>query len=136
MKKILIKEKHRPLMEVWIEDLRMNPDKQGEGALYSASHDLYCCLGRLCKVAGVSEEVMDNEPDLYSIDIDSDIFQSIPKPFLINSSDLPGTVINTLITMNDTVNNEVYVKEWDLVSGKQYTFPEIADFLEQRIEYV
>lgn len=39
----------------WVQDLRYNPDKQTKHRLYDGGNG-YCCLGRLCLLAGKSFE--------------------------------------------------------------------------------
>lgn len=145
MKKILIDEKYKPLMEVWIEDLRMNPGLQGAGELYNGDNQ-YCCLGRLCVVAGMSDKDISGENLIqsnllkergYNPDIIPETFVSdyMPEKDVSNVS-LILTTMNDGITKNTTSSLlENWGLERRLGSGK-YTFPEIADFLEQRIEYV
>jgi hypothetical protein len=55
----------RELKKKWIEDLRANGSKQGQGYLHFLVYrpgkvdpvDRYCCLGRLCEVAGLRWEI-------------------------------------------------------------------------------
>lgn len=133
MKKIKIEEKYRPLMELWIEDLRMNPELQGSDELLD-NGGKYCCLGRLCIVAGIDEEDIKHESFIkeglfgYKHDLLPDKFTGE-----INTGSIPYI----LTVMNDgvskwTVKDEL--KKWGIAKEK-YTFPEIADFLEKHIEY-
>lgn len=123
MKKIQIEERYKPLMELWIEDLRTHPELQGKDCLYA--DELYCCLGRLCSLAGIEDEDMKYEPLPAVLQRKPDI----PEVFLND------TILAQLIAgMNDGGLIEKMCDGWHLVM-KRYNFFEIADFLEQRIEY-
>lgn len=133
MKKIKIEEKYRPLMELWIEDLIMNPELQGSDELLN-NRGKYCCLGRLCVVAGIDEEEIKCESfireDLFGYEHDL-----LPDAFIgeINT----GSILYILTAMNDGVSKwtaKDELKKWDIMKDR-YTFPEIADFLEKHIEY-
>ena len=136
MKKIKVPIRYQGLMEKWIEDLRDNPDLQGKNELLNA-YGKYCCLGRLCVVAGIEDSVIryENviEEDLlgYNTDI-------LPSVFVGES--FPSNAVPFVLTsMNDGVNNSsdlfrTVFQEWELTKY-HYTFTEIADFLTERIEY-
>ena len=136
MKKIQIEEKYRPLIELWIEDLIMNPELQGSDELLGNGNK-YCCLGRLCIVAGI-----DKDEIKYESFIREDLFgykhDLLPDKFIGEIN--PGSILYILTTMNDGVskwavkNARDELKKWGITKEK-YTFPEIADFLEKHIEY-
>lgn len=134
MKKIQIEEKYRPLMEAWIEDLRMNPELQGLNELLD-NKGKYCCLGRLCAVAGIDEEEIKFESFIKE-DMFGYKYGLIPDEFIGEPN--ADNVSYILTTMNDGVSKwavQETLDRWGITKGK-YTFPEIADFLEERIEYV
>lgn len=123
MKKIQIAERYRPLMETWIEDLRTNPELQGKDSLYH--NGKYCCLGRLCSLVGVEDRDMEHEP----LPANLSVIPNIPEIF-VNDTEF----VQLLAGMNDGGLTEKMEDEEGLIM-KRYSFPEIADFLEQTIEY-
>ena len=141
MKKIKVPIRYKGLMEKWIEDLRDNPDLQGKDELLN-DKGKYCCLGRLCVVAGIEDSVIQHEnvieEDLlgYNTDILPSVF--VGEALLRISTKSYGVPF-VLTSMNDGVNNSsdlfrTVFQEWELTKY-HYTFTEIADFLTERIEY-
>lgn len=132
MKKIQIETKYKDLMERWIKDLRDNPELQSKDALLN-SEGKYCCLGRLCLIAGMEEDTIRHEgvidKDLLGYELDI-----IPPSFIGEA--LVDSIVFLLTSMNDglTKHSSEKLEEWNLTKDS-YTFPEIADFLEERIEY-
>lgn len=135
MKKIKVSIKYQGLMEKWIEDLRDNPDLQGKDELLNADGK-YCCLGRLCVVAGIEDDVIQHENVIEKdlLGYNTDILPSV----FIDGAQL-GIVPFVLTSMNDGIaNSSKYSRnmfqKWGLTKD-HYTFTEIADFLTERIEY-
>lgn len=131
--KIQIESKFKSLMEVWIEDLRTNPYLQGEDYLYSNGR--YCCLGRLCVVTG--EFSSKDLEDLYFPLEAENAEDYIPQTLLEDSLD---SVSMLLCKMNDGFGNKNIAdkniaKKFE-IECRKYSFPEIANFLEERIEYI
>lgn len=110
-------------MEAWIEDLREHPELQGNQHLYCDGK--YCCLGRLCIIAG--EQIEEIKHECF---IEENVLSDIPNTLRDNKE-----IARLFASMNDGGLTLSYAKAWE-IEIKQYTFPEIANFLEQRIEYV
>lgn len=134
MRKIQIEEKYKTLMEAWIEDLREHPELQGKDTLYDNHNNTFCCLGRLCIVAGMEKECI---VDDVHIEPFMDEFADVSISKIADFDDLP------FLAMNDGFVTRKRFKEAQESWGKDvikrekgHTFPEIANFLEQRIEYI
>lgn len=125
MKTFKVENQYKDLMKRWIEDLEMNPELQGAEYLYD--NGTYCCLGRLCIVAGYQND------DIEYLGEIRDNFIKIPEVFMSGHPSI-------LMKMNDSdYIQEKDREDWGLnlnTPRKQYTFPEIAEFLKERIEYV
>jgi len=123
MKTFKVEKKYKDLMEKWIQDLYKNPELQGKEYLYNGEGE-YCCLGRLCIVAGYKDDDIADEGEI-PLDYDA-----VPKTFVEGNSAV-------LIAMNDSeYMPDTQREEWGLDNERrQYTFPEIAEFLEKHIEY-
>jgi len=136
MKKIKVPVRYRTLMEHWIEDLRENGHLQGKDYLYDAHKDRYCCLGRLCAIAGT---------DPYYFKYHELIFRGMADvPSIFISVDEEGRYIpipeeediaSLIAAMNDATTGVTRYKDWGIPAQYSYTFNDIADFLEQRLEY-
>lgn len=130
MKKIKFHIRYKPLIDKWIDYLKEHPDEQGEHYLY-VEETGYCCLGVLCKLAGYSDKHMSwvEIPSTLECDLD------IPKEILEDNNDLDG-IVEVLTFMNDGHIPGRVKLEWGLNQDKaKYTFPEIAEFINQRVEY-
>lgn len=121
------------LGEKWLAALRSGEYKQGRGALYNAGTKGYCCLGVLLSVAGETNEALatHNWPNLedmrkYGIEFRSsggELCVCKGDPFL-PSLGLPATLANDGYGGTGAEN-----------SFLAYPFPEIADAIEQCMEY-
>lgn len=95
----------------WVEALRSGKYRQGKGRL--KNNDSYCCLGVACEISGATERQINH-------------YAYIPKrstvnvPTLLKSGCGVKGLICTISTMNDSGN----------------TFLEIADWIEQNIEFI
>lgn len=101
----------------WIADLRANPHLQGREALRTKDGK-FCCLGRLCEVAGI---LFDQDRWAFGeIDEigDKDWFNEELPSFVLNKLELDPTSGGELMEMNDHEN---------------LTFPEIADWIERNL---
>lgn len=103
----------REFAEKWVKALRSGEYKQGQIKLQKG--DEYCCLG----VAGILCGLGDH--DL----LDHSLFYNQTNAIHLLPSEIVGlasrnTLVGSLTTMND--------------SGK--SFPEIADWIEQNVEFV
>ena len=105
---------NRDIAEKWIADLRANPP-QAKGALFDGKG--YCCLGRLCVLAGLEPE---HVPD------------SICYKFLGHSEWLPPKVSDWAGMKGQGGRYPGGVLADHNDSGK--TFAEIADIIESHID--
>lgn len=136
MKKIKVPVRYRTLMEHWIEDLRENGHLQGKDYLYDAHKDRYCCLGRLCKVAGTDPYYFKYHEMIFRGMADvPDIFISVNE----EGHNIPippeENVANLIAAMNDATTEVTGYNTWGIPKQHSYTFDDIANFLEERIEY-
>lgn len=100
--------------EKWIAALRSGEYKQGEGSLFDG--DSYCCLGVGCVVSGMRPK---------TIEMGSIIQRKYRKPPKeIRGDSEENRLVAHLIDMNDGNNSD----------GTHYTFPQIADWIEQNVE--
>lgn len=110
---------NRDIAEKWIADLRTNPP-QARGVLFDGTG--YCCLGRLCVLAGMEPERV-HDTGHYG--------------FLGITFSLPGAVIDwagmqTANAKYGVVDEEPATLAQDNDSGK--TFAEIADIIAAHID--
>ncbi len=98
----------------WVEALRSGEYKQGVSDLKSSLG--YCCLGIACKIQGISDKEMFGKA--YPKDITQRLHANIPPMLLEGAVTLK--LIVTLAKMNDGGTS----------------FPEIADWIEENVEFV
>ncbi len=99
----------------WLTALRSGEYVQGQGQLYSAVHNSYCCLGVAARIAGESLKEMDGQTFI------TESFEGYPEELVNrNPDDLEEPrFCTTLANLND---------------GGDYNFGSIADFIEQNTE--
>lgn len=113
----------------WIAALRSREYKQGTDNLLiinATTEDAYCCLGVACKIAGVSGGEMHKYSQIAPT-LGKDYPLLKPLSFEINVEVLEGSkeeLILKLMGMNDGTQKE---------DKKQYTFLEIADYIEEHL---
>lgn len=140
--KFQIDERYKPLIDQWIEALRSGEYKQGQGTLYC--HNRFCCLGVLCNLqVNVPEVVDDSSSDFaYPIHLD-DHGAKIDIPVELMSADAHlAAILTTLndlhIASSESAKNMAkrYAYEISYPVKSSYNFEDIANILEQVIEYV
>ena len=99
------------LVNVWKQDMLDNMDKQGKGDLYNEETGCYCALGRLCKVLGMSDEVLLKCDIPYNLlrdefNISEDF---IEKTYILNDGAENGCQYSVVINYIDN-NLEKFVK--------------------------
>lgn len=111
----------REFAEKWVKALRSREYKQTTGMLGN-KHVGYCCLGVGCVISGANDEELDNE----SIILYRESGYGISKAVLDTIPDelKGGYKENNLVRQLTEMNDE----------GK--TFSEIADWIEQNVEFV
>lgn len=117
--------------EKWIEALRNGQYKQGRDKLAIIDNDdddeiCYCCLGVACKLKNVSDKELENNVEIAELskldpyeefnDLYSDLLELGIPIQLIN-----GNLPNELIRLND---------------NEKKSFIEIADWIEQNVEFI
>ena len=99
------------LKQKWIAALRSGEYIQGKETLYNARADTYCCLGVLCRVAGI--EIGD-----------------------ANEGGCLKSTVRRQLRLPIAVHDLAFQKNDGSSSGRTRpvsTFPEIADWLEKRL---
>jgi len=111
---------HLRIKTLWTEDLRINGDKQGFGALRRG--DCYCPLGRLCEL---------HRLEVGGVWVRTDVIDGTYK-YLNNQSSLPGVVVKWagLTTFYPRINN---TRILTLNDDQRKSFPEIADEIEAHV---
>lgn len=95
----------------WTTALRSGQYKQGQGDLYNRTLHTFCCLGVLCKVAGV---------DPYEGGVNDGGILSTKGKRDVGLDDYQH---DTLYNMNDGTGD----------AEREYTFPEIADWIDKNV---
>lgn len=110
---------------MWLAELRANKYAQYDGGLTDCNGG-YCCLGVAGLVCGYTDEQMENSGVL------SDKFELVPNELIgtANTSDDFNQLVSDLTSLNDGREEEVNP------DGKKYSFPEIADWIEQNVEMI
>lgn len=114
--------------KLWVAALRSDEYTQGAGCLKTADGN-YCCLGVLCKIAGIQEVHPRNNTTLYDGNdtlapqsaMDFVGLRDSGGEFDNNGTDIPQ---NSLWNLNDGFNTQ----EQGFVT---YSFKDIADIIEQ-----
>lgn len=100
------------LCKAWVTDLREHPELQGNYALRKehTGGDLFCCLGRLCVVAGITQWVQaSNGRGLVPLGARS----STLSPELRGRFGLSNEAANLLIDMNDNEGKDfLTIADW------------------------
>tara|TARA_R110002020_G_scaffold68553_11_gene179390 strand:+ start:5501 stop:5989 length:489 start_codon:yes stop_codon:yes gene_type:complete len=128
------KQQHE-LCVKWMMDLEETPAQQIKGELFKAPDkdpDIYqysartierlsgyCCLGRLCEVAGVSKDLK-TDRFINPVDTSGPMTQVVPKDWFMDKTGLPRGFQEVFINMNDERN---------------FTFKEIADHIRSILYY-
>jgi hypothetical protein len=99
--------------KTWIAALRSGKYKQGKGGFKRISNNSYCCLGVAAEVCNVVE-LRDDTCGIFAYWVNSnqDYTDFLPEEFI------PTDIQQTLVLFNDE---------------EEYTFPELADYIEQKI---
>jgi hypothetical protein len=90
----------------WVHALRSGNFKQGRGALHDLTNGSYCCLGVLCKIAGVPERI--NRDHSGTFDKQS-VFLS---DRLLAEFDIPGELETKLSNKNDCGASFAEIAAW------------------------
>lgn len=139
--------------EKWLEALRSGDYKQGIEELFhqdyndsSEIQESFCCLGVACVRAGISKDVIESagliDEDYFLIEeLEDFIKQGLPK-------ELTGFnyLTRVLTALNDGTSLEYLKKFGDFKFDKidynlnsescfSLTFPQIADFIENNVEF-
>ena len=123
--------------EAWIKALKSGNYKQGAGALRRENEQLipqteYCCLGVACSVAGVPEEYISGEwidsQDLFT----SGGYKYDKVPKALHGEADNNDLVNVLSTMNDSYDKVDIEK--DTTEGHEFSFEDIADWIDENIE--
>jgi hypothetical protein len=102
----------------WIAALRSGKYKQGDGRLYSAEDDTYCCLGVASRIAGNTCKTMRDHGNL-----DSDaLARGVPKALCIIGDNRHSRLVNQLVAMNDGTDGFV-----------KHSFSRIATWIEKNL---
>lgn len=110
----------RDFAEKWVAALRSGEYKRGILKLYNAREDCYCCLGIAGLVCGMNNEELNDHPLLvHALTTNPENKNKIPE--ILNGYATQGTLIRKLTTMND---------------DQSKSFPQIADWIEQNVEFV
>jgi len=103
----------------WVAALRSGEYKQGNGTLRMLYDDgnHYCCLGVAIKMNGVDDKnIFGGYPNIES---NAEILAAVPLELLMGSTG-DGSLGAECVDLNDIENK---------------SFPEIADWLEQNVEF-
>ena len=104
--------------EKWVAALRSGEYEQGEGMLYDDFYGTYCCLGVAAKICDAPIDKIAK----YSLLEIGGWFDEYGVPeALIGNND---TFIDSLTAMNDGFGTA------------KKSFPEIADWIEQNVEFI
>lgn len=97
--------------EKWVKALRSGEYQQGTQSLHL--EDTYCCLGVACVVAGIDY---------------------VPNQDWIKESMVKGTIIPRVL-VGSAAQSELVYKVSSMNDGNE-TFEDIADWIEQNVEFV
>jgi len=113
-----------PFKTEWLAALRSGDYKQGKATLYNPIGDTFCCLGVAGDICGIPKKEMDGKHLLVQMEeyTNGDKYPDILKA--TNRPSAPRTAVSELYSKNDGVGN---------FSGKQWTFLEIADWIEENL---
>lgn len=130
----------KELRDKWLADLRTNGARQTQGQLWDPKEDGFCCLGRLCVVAGAkweTEQEMEAENgEVWMRELEKPICQWTADGDLLNAESaeelfgLPLNCQHTLANMNDGRKRD---EQRFLVYCEPKTFAEIADWIEVNV---
>lgn len=104
--------------EKWIAALRSGEYGQGKGTLGNAV-DGYCCLGVAGRVIGCTDDMLKGAVFEENLGIPSKIYSTIPD--ILKGAGRDHDFVDNVVTQNDHDNK---------------SFPEIADWIEQNVEFV
>jgi hypothetical protein len=126
----------------WLAALRSGKYKQAKGALLlkdAEGNKSYCCLGVACDIQGIEEELLLQRgfPD----DIKLPIIQLAIPEQLMRSWDNPlkrYTLASVLSSLNDGESSKLTIGSEEVINEehKMHTFAEIADWIEEHVEFV
>ena len=111
----------------WVAALRSSKYEKGFGELYDKENKSYCCLGVAGRISGISTSSLKGHSmlcdDAGGRSFKKETLAKVPKM-------LTGETILTLglANMNDANDNSEFNPE-----GKEFTFPEIADWIEKHL---
>lgn len=122
--------------EKWLEELRSGKYQQGIGTLVNElkvidnklEADKFCCLGVAGRICGVSVDLMADLNTLGSLDR-SIIYRWMVPGELINVFE--GSLAIKLMRMNDGYSGEGNPSK----AVKRHSFEEIADWVENNVEF-
>lgn len=109
----------RDFAEKWIAALRSGKYNQTRGSLRDQFG--YCCLGVACVINGISDDDIDLEGFIIDAHIGDDNTEKMPEQ-LIGMDE--NELVSELTAMNDRDSEDAY------------SFPEIADWIEENVEFV
>lgn len=101
----------------WIDALRSGKYKQIKNTLCRDGG--YCCLGVLGHINGLSDHIMSEFDDLF--------YERIPK------DNLPKELF---LSQEDTGKRDIQAVVAQLNDSAGYSFSEIADWIEQNVEFI
>lgn len=123
----------------WIEALRSGEYKQGVGQLAiikeeeeaTLQNTAFCCLGVAGHLCGST--IVDLSNSFYLREVE-EINPEIPSQILGGTE---NNLVRILSTFNDGVGDSAYKKGFILRNGykNKFTFLEIADFIEDNVEF-
>jgi hypothetical protein len=133
LERFSVEKKYKPLFELWIESLKSGEYKQAVGTLKCKSsetrqHASYCCLGVLCTIA----ETFGQPP------LDDKIYVHSNLTGLFNTGLLNAEIYPEQLYLpqhNELAEYLIYLND-GTENLKQHNFSEIANFLENNIDYV
>lgn len=103
--------------EKWIKALRSGKFKQGNDYLFEKVTDSYCCLGVACKITMPGANI-NHTPFIDAIRVANKLYNKIPK----------------LLRGNAKENK--FVAEVSGMNDNGISFNEIADWIEENVEFV
>jgi hypothetical protein len=106
---------NKKFKQKWLNALRSDKYKQGVNALHNTTNNTYCCLGVACKVAHISNNIIDNDFTINSRMVKLPIKQSYDASAIKQLMD-NYNIQRLLMDKNDVL---------------QHTFKQIANFIEK-----
>lgn len=112
----------REFGEKWVQALRGGEYKQTKNKLAKVENGKcsYCCLGVAGKMRHFTDAEMCQYGELSELSSDND-YKDLKEIYGIPERLILGMLVSELIGLNDTEN---------------YTFPQIADWIEQNVELI